>query len=169
MTIRVDRATSKDFAELLASADALIATDAARYDPEATNLDWAAQAGTAYCTELLAGGASLALLARDGDQVVGHLVGRLAGPGTVHPIRIAELESIHVYPEHRGSGVGHQLMAAFRAWAAENGATRCTVTSYAANHGAQRFYVRHGFVPMSVIYDLVDVSPTAGGLDPHSA
>lgn len=88
-------------------------------------------------------------------------MGRLSGPGSVHPIRVAELESIHVYPGHRGCGAGEQLMTAFLAWAAEKGAQRATVTAYAANDGAQRFYARHGFTLKSVILDL-DSLPRVG-------
>lgn len=152
--IRTSVATPDDLPGFLASADALVATDAGRHDAAATNLGWAAQTGVAYCTALLASADSLVLLSRDGDEVVGHLVGRLSGPGSVHPIRVAELESIHVYPRHRGRGAGEQLMKAFLAWAAEMGAQRATVTAYAANDGAQRFYARHGFALKSVILDL---------------
>jgi GNAT superfamily N-acetyltransferase len=94
--------------------------------------------------------------------VVGHLIGRLGGPGSVHPIRVADLESIHVYPAHRGHGVGEQLMATFLTWAAGKGAQRTTVTAYAANGGAQRFYVRHGFTVRAVTLDLDDLPRVAG-------
>jgi GNAT superfamily N-acetyltransferase len=154
VTIRTSAATPGDIPDILASADALVATDAGRHDAAATNLGWAAQTGVAYCTSLLASDDNLVLLSRDGDEVAGHLVGRLRGPGSVHAIRVAELESIHVYPGHRGRGAGEQLMTAFLAWAAEKGAQRATVTAYAANHGAQRFYARHGFALKSVILDL---------------
>jgi GNAT superfamily N-acetyltransferase len=161
VTIRTCVATTADISEILASADALVATDAGRHDAAATNLGWAGQTGLAYCTALLASDDNLVLLSRDGDDVVGHLVGRLSGPGSVHPIRVAELESIHVYPSHRSRGVGEQLMSAFLAWAAEKGAQRATVTAYAANDGARRFYARHGFALKSVILDLDDLPPVA--------
>jgi GNAT superfamily N-acetyltransferase len=154
VTIRISVATPEDIPGILASAEALVATDAGQHDAAATNLGWAAQTGVAYCTALLASADNRVLLARDLDELVGHLVGRLSGPGSVHPIRVAELESIHVYPGHRGRGAGEQLMKAFLAWAAEKGAQRATVTAYAANDGAQRFYARHGFALKSVILDL---------------
>jgi GNAT superfamily N-acetyltransferase len=158
--ISVTTAAPGDIPQLLASADALVATDAGRYDAAGTNLGWAAQTGMAYCQALLASGDNLALLARAGDDVAGHLVGRLGGPGSVHPIRIAELESIHVYPAYRGRGIGQHLMTAFLAWAAGQGAQRVTVTAYTANAGAQRFYARYGFAPKSVILDRDDLPPT---------
>ena len=80
--------------------------------------------------------------------------GASAVPGSVHPIRVADLESVHVYPAHRNRGVGEQLATAFLAWAVEKGAQRATVTAYAANDGARRFYARHGFAVRSVTLDL---------------
>jgi len=161
MTIRISTATTDDIPDVLASADALVATDAGVHDASATNLGWASETGTGYCTSLLASDDNLVLLARDGNTVVGHLVGRLSGPGSVHAIRVADLESIHVYRDHRGHGVGEELMAAFLTWAAEKGAQRATVTAYAANGGAQRFYARHGFAVRSVTLDLDDLPRVA--------
>jgi GNAT superfamily N-acetyltransferase len=152
---RIEVATHDDLSEIVASAEALVAADAGRYDPTATDLTWAARTGSAYATSLLASDDNLVLLAREGEAVTGHLVARLHGPGAVHPIRVAELESIHVYPEHRGRGIGEQLMSAFFAWAADKGAQRLSVTAYAANEGAQRFYARHGFAPRSIVLDAV--------------
>jgi GNAT superfamily N-acetyltransferase len=153
VSIRVDVATHDDLADIIACADALVATDAGRYDPAGTDLNWAERGGSAYATALLAGDDNLVLLAREDGTLLGHLVARLHGPGTVHPIRVAELESIHVYPDHRGRGVGERLVTTFLTWAAGKGAQRASVAAYAANEGAQRFYARHGFVPKSVILD----------------
>ncbi|GAA4038848.1 GNAT family N-acetyltransferase [Nonomuraea soli] len=170
--ISIERATNDDIDEFLRSAIALVAEDAGRHDPDATDLGWADRSGRAYAEGALSGrayaegalsgrayaegalsGDNVVLLARDGQTVVGHLVGRLVGPGNVHPIRGAELESIHVYPEHRGGGAGTLLAEAFLEWAARHGAVRASVTAYAANEAALRFYARHGFTARSVILD----------------
>ena len=161
MSVTVEAATHADIKEIIASANALVTTDAGRYDADATNLDWAARTGSAYCGALLESDDNLVLLARDGGAVVGHLVGRLSGPGTVHPIRVAELESVHVYEAHRGGGVGDRLVTAFFAWAAGKGAQRASVTAYVKNEGAQRFYARHGFVAKSVVLDRDDLPPAS--------
>jgi ribosomal protein S18 acetylase RimI-like enzyme len=150
--IRIDGATAADTEAFLDSAEALVATDAARFDPDATDVGWRGRTGAAYAAGALSGD-DLVLLARDNDTVAGHLVGRLHGPGGVHPIRQAELESIHVYPAHRGRGIGSLLVESFLAWAADHGAVRATVTAYAANDAALRFYARHGFAPRSIIAD----------------
>ncbi|MGI8418812.1 MAG: GNAT family N-acetyltransferase [Nakamurella sp.] len=83
--------------------------DARVFDADATNLRWATGGGPAYCAALVTGGDDFALLARDEGDVIGHLVGRRYGPHEFHPITTAELESIHVYPAHRGRGVGDCL------------------------------------------------------------
>ena len=121
MTIRISTATIDDLPEIVASVDALFATDAGAHNAAATNLRWASENGIAYYTSLLADSDNLVLLARDDNEVTGHLVGRISGPGSVHPIRVADLESVHVYPVHRNRGVGEQLATAFLAWAAEKG------------------------------------------------
>jgi ribosomal protein S18 acetylase RimI-like enzyme len=154
VTIRISTATTDDLPEIVTSVDALFATDAGSHNAAATNLGWAAQNGIAYYTSLLANADNLVLLARDDNEVAGHLVGRLRAPGSVHPIRVADLESIHVYPAQRNRGIGDQLVTVFLTWAAEKGAQRATVTAYAANDGARRFYARHGFTARSVTLDL---------------
>jgi ribosomal protein S18 acetylase RimI-like enzyme len=162
VSYRIEVATSDDIAGFLASAGALVATDAGRYDPDATDLDWAAKSGPAYAASLIADDDSLVLVARDGGgAVVGHLVGRLHGPGNVHPILVAELETIHVFPEHRGSGTGEQLVSGFFTWAAGKGAQRASVSVYAANESAQRFYTRNGFTPRTVTLDRDDLPPAS--------
>ena len=150
--IHIDVATAEDVESFLASAIALVATDAGHYDRQATDVSWADRFGAAYAADVLSGD-NVVLLARDGDIVTGHLVGRLYGPSSVHPIRGAELESIHVYPGHRSAGIGSRLVGAFLAWAAEHGAVRASVTAYAANEAAVRFYARHGFAIRSVVAD----------------
>jgi len=82
----------------------------------------ASETGISYCTSALNSDDNLVLIARDADEVVRHLVARLRGPSSVHPIRVADLESIHVYAGHRNRGVGEQLMTAFLSWAGKKGA-----------------------------------------------
>jgi GNAT superfamily N-acetyltransferase len=115
VTIRISIATTDDLPQIVASVDALSATDAGAHNAAATNLRWASENGIAYYTSLLADGNNLVLLARDDNEVAGHLVGRISGPGSVHPIRVADLESVHVYPAHRDRGVGERLATAFLA------------------------------------------------------
>jgi GNAT superfamily N-acetyltransferase len=59
----------------------------------------------------------------------------------------AELESVHVHPEHRGGGIGAALVGAAVARARELGCYRVQLTSNVARPDAHRFYERLGFVP----------------------
>ena len=57
----------------------------------------------------------------------------------------AELLSIMVEPAQRGRGIGALLVAALQAECRRRGIAALDVTVDAANAGAQRFYVTHGF------------------------
>lgn len=64
--------------------------------------------------------------------------------------RCAEIESVHVHPDHRGTGVGSALLdeAVIRARAL--GCYRVQLTSNTARPDAHRFYERFGFAPSHV-------------------
>jgi GNAT superfamily N-acetyltransferase len=147
----VSPATQDDIDGLLASVAGLFAEDAGQHDPM-MNLDWPAREGAAYYSSLLNDQSCLVGLARDGDRVIGHLVGRLSKPSSLRNGRIAVLESMRVAPDYRRAGVGSQLVEYFYAWAREGSAQQARVTAYAANDAAQRFYARHGFAPVSVTH-----------------
>lgn len=154
MAVEIKLATAHEVASVVASAAGLFATDAATHDPLGTDLGWAGVHGRAYYASLVADPGTLVLLAvNDDGEVAGHLVGRLREPSSVHPIRVAELESVHVFSQYRSGGLGTRLVATFLEWAGTHGADRATVTAFAANAGARRFYERHGFTSRTVTLD----------------
>jgi len=114
------------------------------------DLRWPEREGAAYYSRLLGDQACLLLLARDDDQAVGHLVGRLSGPDSLRTQGLAVLESMRVAPGTRRAGVGSLLARHFFTWARHVGAQQASVTAYAANDAALRFYARHGFSAKSV-------------------
>ncbi len=59
----------------------------------------------------------------------------------------AEIESVHVHPEHRGRGIGHVLMEAAIGRARDLGCYRVQLSSNLARPEAHRFYVSLGFEP----------------------
>jgi GNAT superfamily N-acetyltransferase len=71
-----------------------------------------------------------------------------------HGSLCAEVESMHVHPEHRDGGVGAALLAAAVARARALGCYRVQLTSNTARLHAHRFYERHGFVPSHVGFKL---------------
>ncbi len=57
---------------------------------------------------------------------------------------IAHLSELIVAADERNNGTGAQLLAAFEAWAREQGAHRCTLHTD-RDRPAVRFYERHGW------------------------
>jgi GNAT superfamily N-acetyltransferase len=148
--VTVKAATPDDLDALLESVAGLFREDAGRRD-SLVDPGWPARDGAAYYAGLMSDRACLLALARDGDRVIGHLVGRLTGPNPVRTGSLAVLESMRVAPDARRAGVGGLLVRHFFDWARDGGAEQASVTAYAANHPARRFYARHGFIPQSVI------------------
>ncbi len=66
----------------------------------------------------------------------------------------AEIESVHVHPDHRGSGVGSALVRAAVDRARDLGCYRVQLTSNVRRPGAHRFYERLGFSPSHVGFKL---------------
>jgi GNAT superfamily N-acetyltransferase len=142
-------ATLADLAGLIASSSALFAEDAGTRDP-ATDTRWPAIHGEKAFANSIANDDSMVVVAVHEDKVVGHLTGVLSEGGETRPGKVATLRSMYVRPQHRGDGVGARLVAKFRKWARDCDADRMTVTAYAVNEAAQRFYQRQGFTPMFV-------------------
>jgi GNAT superfamily N-acetyltransferase len=66
----------------------------------------------------------------------------------------AEIESVHVHPDHRARGVGTTLMEAAIERARALGCYRVQLTSNEVRHDAHRFYERLGFTPSHVGFKL---------------
>ena len=148
MSVRV--AGPADLDAFVRSAVALFAEDAGTRDP-LMDTSWPVREGHEYYGAAIADPDVLCLVAVTGDEVVGHLVGRLKGPNPTRPSVVgAELESVRVDPSHRDSGVGAELNAAFVEWARERGVNEVSVHAFATNSAAIRFYEAHGYRPSSL-------------------
>lgn len=138
-----------DVEVLVALCAGLFVEDGGRRDV-GMDTGWPERGGRRYFADVIAGDDSVGLVAEAGGAPAGYLVGRMAGPSDTRPLRVAVLESMYVRPERRRGGLGAALVAGFRAWAAGQGADRLSVTAYATNADAIRFYEREGFAPRSV-------------------
>ncbi len=95
------------------------------------------------------------VLAGLGDVLVAECDGELVGMCQLIVFRhlqhggglCAEIESMHVHPDHRGRGIGARLLDAAVGRAAELGCYRVQLTSDRSRVDAHRFYARHGFEP----------------------
>ena len=152
--VTVQAASPDDLDALLESVAGLFREDAGQHD-SLVDTGWPARDGAAYYSPLMSAPACLLALARAGDRVIGHLIGRLRAPSPVRTGGLAVRESMRVAPDARRAGVGGLLVRRFFDWAREGGAEQVSVTASAANHPARRFYARHGFIPQSVISRVV--------------
>lgn len=150
MSIRIRTAESTDVPSLVKSATRLFQEDAGVHDPT-MNVSWPEEDGEPYYAKAVSDPSALCLLAEDHGEVVGHLIGRFQASSSLRLVHSGVLESLRVSPTHRGRGVGTDLAKSFVDWATSRGATRATVTAFAANERAVRFYERHGFQAQSTV------------------
>lgn len=149
--IRVRAAEPDDVPVIVGLSDALFGEDAGSRDPQA-DLEWAKREGRAYFADLVADRTAACWLAESAESgdAAGYLAARLEEGSSPRPVRVATLESMYVRKGFRGRGIGATMVGHFLSWARERGAERASVTAYAANEGAIRFYRREGFLPRSV-------------------
>ncbi|MEV5966035.1 GNAT family N-acetyltransferase [Kribbella sp. NPDC051952] len=143
-------ATPADLDGVVACVTALFVQDSGTRDP-LRNQGWPAAHAAEWCAGMIAAPSALVLVATDGEDVVGHLIGDLMPASDMWTGARAELVSMYVDPASRGAGVGGRLVDAFVAWAKDGGAARLTVTAYAENEAALALYRKHGFAPLSII------------------
>jgi diamine N-acetyltransferase len=85
-------------------------------------------------------------LVEDDGEAIGYA---LAGPCALpHPEvtpRCGELKRIYFIKGRQGGGLGKRLFAETIAWLLSGGPRDIWIGVWSENHGAQRFYERHGF------------------------
>lgn len=142
------RRAGLDEAEIVAEIGArtFIETFAHLYDPG----DLAEFLADAYSLERtqadLADPAKAIWLVEADGEVIGHA---LAGPcGLPHPAvtpACGELKRIYLVKGAQNGGAGGRLFAATMEWLLRDGPRDLWIGVWSENHGAQRFYERHGF------------------------
>lgn len=69
-----------------------------------------------------------------------------------HP-DLPDVQSLRVHPNHRGQGIGTQLLAAAEELVRQRGFSRICISAGVENHGARRLYERFGFQEIGQPYD----------------
>lgn len=151
--VRIRKATEGDVKAIVNLSAALFQEDAGQRDPP-MNLNWPWEEGTKYYTDITLGQDSVCFVAELDGLVIGFLTGYMRKPDSMRPLRLAELESMFVAAQCRGQGTGTRLARAFLAWCQERGGQRVSVTAYAANVEAIKFYNRLGFQPRNLTLEL---------------
>ena len=146
-------ARSGDIGALVRLCSVLFREDAGSRDPF-TDVGWPGAHGWDHFLSLVSRNDACCFLARSGRRPVGYLAGHVRGPTEIRPVRIAELQSMYVEAGSRDRGVGSALVDGFLAWARDRMAGRVSVTAYASNDAAVRFYGRIGLRPKSVTLEM---------------
>ena len=145
--MRIRRAEPADAAVLSAlSVDTFVDTFGHLYPPE----DLACYLALAYApesqAELIADPAYGVWLAERDGRAIAYAV---AGPsGLPHPDVAqgdGELKRLYVRAGEQGGGLGSRLFAEAMTWLERDGPRTLWIGVWSENHGAQRFYARHGF------------------------
>lgn len=153
--VRVREAGVRDVRTLVELSSLLFREDAGTRDPS-TNPTWPQRYGRRYFTGIVEWENGVCLLAEvSGVTTVGYLAGYMSGRDPLRPVVVAQLESMYVRHDARGSGVGTKLARHFLGWAGPRGAQRASVTAYSSNERAIRFYERMGFRPRSLALEMV--------------
>ena len=103
--------------------------------------------------EWLAEPGSFLLLARDGEELIGYAIVRVfESPADLRdswvvPETVAEIETMLVRADARGSGLGSRLLDEIDAELERQGICEVMVGLMPGNDGAQRLYERRGFRP----------------------
>lgn len=147
--VQIRQASLVDLEGLAASSAALFTEDGAARD-RLRSPEWPERAGAEWCAGLIADPNALVLTAVVDQAVVGHLIATSAPESVMWTAARAEIVSTFVAAPWRGRAVGSRLLIAFVDWARGRGALRLTVSAYASNTAAIRFYRKHGFGPLSV-------------------
>lgn len=144
MIRRADAADAETLAEL--GARTFSDTFAHLYDPQDL-ADFLAEAYSLERTRAdLADPAKASWLVEADGRAIGYaLAGACGLPHAEVTPACGELKRIYFVKERQGGGLGAALFAEVMAWLVKDGPRDVWIGVWSENHGAQRFYERHGF------------------------
>jgi len=144
MTVQIQRATARDVRAILPVWGELAGFHA-HLDPAFTpSPQWPHEYGT-YLRTLIGRDDALAVVARDGDQIIGYAIGRITMlPSFFAHRRRGYIHDVYVRDVYRRQGVGRRLVEEILAWLRRKGVTLVELT-VASNNDAVRFWERLGF------------------------
>lgn len=152
MEITIKTATSEDLKHIQELNYMLFEKEYKEFDPT-LNCEWTfGNEGESYFKKRISEDDGCALVALDGERIVGYLVGGIEERGSYRTLPVfAELENMLILDECRGKGVGSKLHNAFVEWCKSKGVGRMRVGASAQNTGGINFYRKNGFKD----YDLI--------------
>lgn len=144
MTVQIRRATARDVREILPVWGQL-ASFHADLDPAFTpSAQWPREY-EAYLRTLIGGDDAIAVIAKEGDAVIGYAIGRITNlPSFFERRHRGYIHDVFVREEYRRRGIGRQLVEEILAWLRRRGVTLVELT-VAASNDALHFWEELGF------------------------
>ena len=149
--VAIEKATIADLEAIQGLNQELCAKENRDFDPT-INPDYGlSKAGAEYFSSRIEAADGFALVAKEGDEYVGYLVGGMVAPEDYRTIKsVAELENMYVKDSMRGKGIGGKLVKQFEDWCKEKGVEVIRIVASAENADAIKFYKAHGAKPVSL-------------------
>jgi ribosomal protein S18 acetylase RimI-like enzyme len=144
MTVQIRRATARDVREILPVWGELAGFHA-HLDPAFTpSAQWPREYG-AYLRTLMTRDDALAVIAKDGPEIIGYAIGRITTLPSFFEHRFrGYIHDVYVREAYRRQGVGRRMVEAILDWLRSRGVTMVELT-VAANNDATAFWERMGF------------------------
>ncbi len=86
-------------------------------------------------------------------DIVGFVMFRIRADEYEVDCRRGLVENLYVVPDHRGRGIGSDLLSAAEQLLRERGVDVVSLEAMAQNNAARRFYRRHGYEPHRVEFE----------------
>ena len=154
MNIKIKRAKPEDVKDLQGFVYSLMKYEYKHFD-KTTDPKWAkSKPCEKYFKKRVESRNSIALLAFDGEKIVGYLSGGIGKADLWRKMKIhGELADMFVEEKYRNKKVGTLLMEEFLTWAKKRKATTVEVKAYAGNDIATNFYRKHGFEDYIMVFE----------------
>lgn len=144
MTVQIRRATARDVREILPVWGELAGFHA-HLDPAFTpSPSWPREYG-AYLRTLMGRDDAIAVVAKDGEQIIGYAIGRITTlPSFFEQRHRGYIHDVYIKEDYRRRGVGRRMVREILEWLRNRGVTLVELT-VAANNDAVGFWERLGF------------------------
>jgi len=151
LKVAIEKAAVADLKDIQFLNQELCKKENIDFDPTINENYAFSKAGEEYFKSRIESPDGIALIVREGDEVVAYLVGGMATPEDYRSVKsVAELENMFVREEMRGKGIGGKLIQQFEDWCKERGVEVIRVVASAQNSEAIKFYEAHGAKPVSL-------------------
>lgn len=145
MQVEVRKATINDLSHVMNLNKSLFDYEIKNKFDDTLDPSWVSK-NKVYFKDRISKKNSLTLVAVDGEQIIGYLIGSIGKPEHYRKFKVlAEMENMIVLPTYRGHGIGEALVTEFLKWAKKKKAIRVRAVASFGNVGAINFYKKMEF------------------------